>query len=365
MTVAEAAKHGDVEQLRALLGAGGDPNEAETEEHWPPLLEAAYNDHAQAARLLLDAGAEMYAPDSGGETPLLVAVQQGSQGVFRLLLERGYQMDAKRDNATWMLTQAACHGHLEIVRWLLAQGVEVDATDDDGGTALTHAVHSDQLEVVEELLRSGADPSHRDSDTETVLMWAADHPGNAAVLRALIQAGADVNAVNDFDGTALSWVMRHGDPEMARVLLDAGTVASSDALIIAAYRGYLPAVRLLLERGADCTSTDSNGTTALVYAKNRGHREVAKLLRQAEEDHRLRATGAIYPPRRYIIGTHIRTLTGTPREGWIVLVEWHHRRGEWGYFIEVAGKNQARKTVSNRYWEEDLEVVVDEHTPEL
>ena len=45
MIVSEAAEIGDVEQLRALLEAGGDPNEPETEQHGLPLLEAASNDH--------------------------------------------------------------------------------------------------------------------------------------------------------------------------------------------------------------------------------------------------------------------------------------------------------------------------------
>src|SRR5690348_15032777 len=107
MSVSEAAASGDIQQLRALLNAGGDPNEQATEDHGPPLLEAAYHDHVEVARLLLDAGADLYAPDHGGETPLLMAVQRGSLGVFRLLVERGYQMDAVRDNAAWMLTRSA------------------------------------------------------------------------------------------------------------------------------------------------------------------------------------------------------------------------------------------------------------------
>ena len=69
MTVAAAAASGDIKLLGALLNAGGDPNEAETEAHWPPILEAAYADHLETARLLLDAGADLYATNSGGETP--------------------------------------------------------------------------------------------------------------------------------------------------------------------------------------------------------------------------------------------------------------------------------------------------------
>jgi len=358
MSVSEAAANGDVERLRALLETGGDPNEKETEEHWPPLLEAAYADHVEAARLLLDAGADLYGPNEGGETPLVMAVQNGSLGVFRLLVERGYRMDAVRDDAAWMLTQAAGKGQIKMVRWLLAQGVDVDVTDFQGCTALTYAAHSDHIELVEELLKAGADPNHRDNDTETVLMWAADHAGNAPVIRALLQGGADVNARSDVEGTALSWAMRHGDVEMVEALLHAGADAKDPSdLIRAAYYGFVPALRLLLEYGADIRATDSNGQTALALAKNRGHREAANLLRQAEADRSLRETGKTYPRPRYAMGTPVRTLTYPAREGWIVLAEWHHKHGRFGYFIEVEGTTQARKTISKRYWEGDLQVI--------
>jgi len=132
MTVSEATASGNIEAVCHLLTNGGDPNEAETDEFWPPLLLAAYEDHAEIARLLLDAGADMYAPHSGGETPLLVAAQRGSLGVFRLLVERGYKMDAARDNAPWMLIRGAEDGSLEILKWLLTQGVGVDVTDFNG-----------------------------------------------------------------------------------------------------------------------------------------------------------------------------------------------------------------------------------------
>lgn len=367
MTVAEAAAQGDVEQLRVLLDAGGDPNAPETEEHWPPLHEAAYHDHVEAARLLLDAGADMYLQNKGGETPLCMAIQQGSMGVFRLLVERGCQFDSEREKADWLLTQSAGHGHLELVRWLLDQGVDVNITNDSGCTALTYAAKGSHREVVEELIRAGADVNHRDNDTETVLMWAADHAGNAAVLRILLQAGADVNARNDSEGTALSWTVwskEQGDAEMAATLLEAGADAnSSRTLILAAYYGFTDVVRLLLKYGADFRVTDSEGKTPLDLAKNRGHREVALLLRQAEVDRQLQETGKTTPPPRYPMGTHVRTLNGTPYEGWIALAEWHHKHDKYGYFIEVEATTQLRKTLSKRYWEEDLQPIKDEPIP--
>jgi ankyrin repeat protein len=358
--ISDAVYHNDLGRLRALLEAGGNPNEAETAEDNPPLITAAYHDQVEAARLLLDAGADMYARHSGGETPLLVAGQCGNQGVFWLLVERGYQLDLERDNVAWMFIEAAGHGAIEIVRWLLAQGVNVDATDFGGRTALIRAAHRDHLEVVEELLRAGADPDHRDDDTETVLMWAADHAGNAAVLRALLQAGAHVNLKNDVEHTALSWAMRDGDLEMVKVLLDAGAdVNGVGVLIWAAYYGDAPATRLLLERGVDIRRIVNDDGTALDVARKRGHRDVVNLLKQAEIDLRLLEAGGAYP-QHYPIGTRVRTRTGTPREGWILLAEWHFKREEYFYTIEVEGQSKPRKTVSNRYWQEDLEIIADD-----
>lgn len=356
MTVSEVVANGDIEQLRILLEAGGDPNEAETDEHWQPLLEAAHHDYVEVARLLLNAGADMSLRNEGGETALRMAIQQGSLGVFRLLVERGCKLDMEQDEPAWLLTQSAGQGHLELVEWLLAQGVNVDITNDSGCTALTLAAKGSHLDVVETLLRAGADVN----DTETVLMWAADHPGNAAVLRALIEAGADVNAKSNTEGTALSWTVwskeHGGDREMVEVLLAAGAdVNSRGVLTFAAYYGFTEIVHLLLQYGADLSVTDSSGQTPLALAKKRGHREVAHLLQQAEVDRHLHATlGADYHPPQYPLRSHVRTLTGTPREGWIVLAEWHHKQGQYFYFIEVTATSQARKTVSKRYWEDEL-----------
>lgn len=348
MTVAEAAAKGDLVQLRILLENGGDPNEAATDENDSPLVEAAYKNHAEAARLLLDAGADMYAPTPGGETALERAIAWNSMDVFRLLVERGCRLDTTTDRIGYLFKQAAGQGLLEAVEWMLAQGVEVDAVDYTGGTALTSAAHSNHLEIVETLLKAGANPSHVDDDTETVLMWAADHAGNAAVLRTLVAAGADVNIRNDVGQTALTWVMRHGDAEMAMVLLEGGSVILPNDLTLATFKGVTDAVRLLLAWGAEATVEN------LESARKGRHREVANLLRQALEDQRLRQAEEVVPPPHFPIGTPVRTLVGTPREGWIVYIEWHHKYRRYAYYIEVPAMTQARKNVTGRYWEEEL-----------
>jgi len=127
------------------------------------------------------------------------------------------------------------------------------------------------------------------------------------------------------------------------------TISAEDADII-----LESGVKSIILHRDDINITDYNEQTPLAIAKNRGHRETANLLRQAEADRSLQGTGKVYPPPKYPLGTPVRTLTGTPREGWIVLAEWHHKHDRYGYTIEVEGTSQARKTVSKRYWEEDL-----------
>jgi ankyrin repeat protein len=359
MTIAEAARSGDVAQLRALLEAGGKPEERDNVSDWLPVEIAAYGNQVEAVRMLLDAGADMHGAKNGEDSLLALAIRSGSREVFRLLLERGYRLDAPETNLPYLLTAAASYGHVEVVQWLLAHGADVGMVDDRGLSALTTAAKNDRLAVVKELLRRGADPNHRDNDTETVLMWAADHAGNAAVLRALIRAGADVNARNDMESTALSWVMREGDPKMVQALLDGGAMIRPFDLSRGALKGFTEAVRLLLDHGADAGNPED-----LAVARNRGHREIANLLRQAATDQKLRETGENYPPPRYPIGTKVHTLTGTYREGWVVLIEWNFKHGRYGYHIEVAAITQARKMVSNRYWDDDLQPFTSELVPE-
>jgi hypothetical protein len=100
------------------------------------------------------------------------------------------------------------------------------------------------------------------------------------LLRELLRAGADPNA-GPPDEPALAFACWN-DPQTVRVLLEAG--ARTDAtttvyitnkkrfrkvtpLMVAAYAGQLPIVKLLLEAGADVNAVDSGGNTAVAWAK--------------------------------------------------------------------------------------------------
>ena len=120
-----------------------------------------------------------------------------------------------------------------------------------------------------------------DSAGSTALMHSASS-GTVAIMRELLDAGADVNAANARKATALHWALP--DAEKVKLLLvkgaraDAKTVEGRTPLYVAAtLPGGAPAARLLLEVGANVDDPTLPGTTALFPAATTSA-EMTKLL---------------------------------------------------------------------------------------
>ena len=102
----------------------------------------------------------------------------------------------KYDSAASML--AAEEGYGAIVRALRAAGAEVDVKTLDS-VALLEAVEAGESDAVETVLAAEADAQNQDG--ETALIWAAKE-GHTAVVKALLAAGAEVDALNEYSYTA-------------------------------------------------------------------------------------------------------------------------------------------------------------------
>jgi ankyrin repeat protein len=108
-----------------------------------------------------------------------------------------------------------------------------------------------------------------------------------AVARALLQAGADVNAADKDGGTPLHKATQLGDVELVGMLLTAGanvnarTKTGRTALITASTWNYPECTTALLAAGADTEISMQDGSTALSVAKSNKHAEVIKLLEAA------------------------------------------------------------------------------------
>ncbi len=111
--------------------------------------------------------------------------------------------------------------------------------------------------------------------------------GDAARMRAIIDAGADVNAAEPDGATPLHWAAYGADVEAARLLLEAGAVANTGnrygvrPLSLACIAGSPGVVAALLDAGANPNSTLTEGETALMTAARSGNVAVVELLLDA------------------------------------------------------------------------------------
>ena len=145
------------------------------------------------------------------------------------------------------------------VRALLRAGADPAALDNDRYDAVTIAAVADDEETLKVLLELGASAKLVTSRYDGTALIAAAHLGHDGVVRRLIEAGAPLDHVNNLHWTALI---------EAIVLGDGG----------ARHQATLAA---LLRAGASTALADRAGRTPLQLARDRGHREMVRMLESA------------------------------------------------------------------------------------
>ena len=149
-----AARDGERQNLKALLGQGVDIN-AKDSYGWTALIYAAAKGDSSAVKALLDKNADLNIKTDTGYTALHMAVQYCHSSVVKALVERGADVNQKVDSGTTALMLAASSGKSDIVKYLLAKGADVNASNDSGETALSFAQKTGKTDAAELIKKSG------------------------------------------------------------------------------------------------------------------------------------------------------------------------------------------------------------------
>ncbi len=333
-----AARTGSVDAVRALLEHGADVNAAETWRGQTALMWAAAEGHAHIIPTMLTYGADISARSNAGWSPMLFAAREGEIDVVQTLLEAGADVEdalpvveetrrggsSAERSATGLnaFLLAAANAHYELASLLVDRGADVNVAS-RGWTALH------QVSWVRKAGVAGSNnPAPKGSGNVTSLDF----------VRKIVAAGADVNArvtvrppagitrLNFIGGTPFLLAARTGDAALMRLLVELGAdplAANEDnttPIMVAAGVGtsspgedpgtqpeVLEAVQLALELGGNVNDVDDNGETVVHGAAYKHLPEVVSYLVEVGADidiwNQPNANG--WTPLQIVEGVHI------------------------------------------------------------
>ena len=187
---------------------------------------AAKGDVAEIEKLLKE-GEKPNIQDAKSRTPLHVAAYMKQHAAAKALLAGGANPNALEIDRYDIITIAAVANDLEMLKIALDGGASArNITSRYDGTALIAAAHLGHAEVVKMLIAARAPLNHVNNLGWTALMESVvlgnGGANHTATLKALVEAGADVNIPDRQGTTALQHARRRGYVEMARILENAG-----------------------------------------------------------------------------------------------------------------------------------------------
>ena len=148
---------------------------------------AASGDTTLVASLLAN-GADVNAKVDG-VTALMAAAVTGQTEAARMLIEHGADPNVIGPLGNTALMGAVGRNHVATAGALIAAGANVNAKDVDGSTPLMIAASNGFEDLVPVLLTAGADESATDSNGRTALQWASEF-GHGSIVEALRAAAS-------------------------------------------------------------------------------------------------------------------------------------------------------------------------------
>jgi ankyrin repeat protein len=310
-----AAHTGKPDAVGMLLTHGAKPNERDNRFGETAMMWAAAENNAAAIRVLADGGGDLNAKSrlmdfpefkfltsgmvitalpKGGWTPLMYAARQGSLDAARALMEAGANPNLTDPDGTTATIIAIINAHFDLAAMLAEKGADLNVADSSGMTALYAAVDmhtlgpmlsrpapkvTDKLDagaLVPVLLKHGANPDlrlkkpiigrHHDSgdasmgEGTTALMRAAKS-SDFEVIKSLLQGGANPS------------ITQKDYSNMTMILLN-GRGAGNEAAV-------LETIKLCVAHGLDIDSFNANGQTLLHLAVQRGNNSIVRYLAES------------------------------------------------------------------------------------
>jgi len=199
------------------------------------------------------------AAEAAGYRGLHAAAFTGNVGEIRKLAAAKADLNVRDGHGRTPLHVTTFARHRDAVRALAEAGAGLDLLDSDRYDAVTIAAVADDEETLRVLLALGASARQVTSRYDGTALIAASHLGHDGVVRQLIAAGAPLDHVNNLHWTAVieAIVLGDGGPRHQATL------------------------KALIDAGANLQLRDRTGNTPLQLARSRGLSHMVRMLEAA------------------------------------------------------------------------------------
>lgn len=220
-SLGNAAREGNVKILKTLIASKANVKSRDAYQQWTPLHLAAKAGQCAAMDILIAEGAKIEAQNRFGITPLHEAARENQNDATRILIENKANVNPQSVDESTPLHAAALYNSFDTLKTLIFHRASIDVPD---------------------------------RYKRTALHLAATHSHGTDVLRALIEAKANPNALNDFGETPLHKAVNAGNAD---------------------------AVNALIGSEAHKTVRDIRDRTPLDYARERKHTAIVTILKSS------------------------------------------------------------------------------------
>ena len=283
--LAIACLNKDERAINVLLNARANPNIADYTFGDTCLHKAVTGDCSiEVLQTIIDHGADVNATNTRNETALARACAYKNESAIKVLLnaraDPNIADDTYGDTCLHKIVTGDCS--IEVLQAIIDHGANVNATNAIDETALARACAYKNEGAINVLLNARADPNIADETYgDTCLHTVVSGNCSIEVLQAIIDHGANVNATNAIDETALARACAYKNEGAINVLLNAradpniADETHGDTCLHKVVTGNcsIEVLQAIIYHGANVNATNTRNETALTLAcvyKNEG-----------------------------------------------------------------------------------------------